>query len=97
MSKPIKPLTLNQRKELAKIGHPKHLDSLVHDTDPCVKRLVAKFGNDKHRDQLVHDPSWWIKWIVARNGNENHARTLLKDKEETIQREAAERLRELGK
>ena len=43
-----------QKIALAIIGHPKHLDALVHDSKPSVRCKVAKHGNDKHRDALVH-------------------------------------------
>ena len=43
-------MNIEQKIQLVKIGHPKHLDSLAHDSDPEVREHVAYHGNDKHRD-----------------------------------------------
>ena len=40
-------MNIEQKIQLAKIGHPKHLDILIHDSDPYVRSLVAIHGNDK--------------------------------------------------
>ena len=90
-------LTLDQKSALCQIGHPKHLDSLIHDEDPDVRRNVARNGNDKHRDQLVHDEDPNVRWKVAEFGNENHARALLNDKNKDVKRVAKLKLKKLGK
>ena len=43
-------MNTKQKIALVKIGHPKHLDTLVHDSNPYVRGYVAIRGNDKHRD-----------------------------------------------
>ena len=89
-----KPLTYTQKIALARINHPKHLDSLVHDQVHHVRESVAKRGNDKHRNQLVHDEDPNVRCHVAWHGNENHARALLKDKNKQVKRVAQNRLKE---
>ena len=95
----VKPklLTLDQKSALCQIGHPKHLDSLVHDKNPYVRWTVARHGNDKHRDQLVHDETPLVRETVARYGNESHARALLNDTNKEVKRVARNRLKQLGK
>jgi len=44
-----------QKEALAKIGHPKHLDKLVHDNSGLIREAVARSGNDSHKDILMHD------------------------------------------
>ncbi|MDE1905438.1 MAG: hypothetical protein KGH75_03180 [Rhodospirillales bacterium] len=51
----MKSLNLNQRKALAQIGHPQHLDKLVNDPSEYVRLQVAGHGNIKHLDKLVDD------------------------------------------
>jgi hypothetical protein len=85
-------MNVNQRKALARIAHPKHLDSLVKDEDTSVRVAVAEHGTDTHRDALVKDPAGFVRLYVARHGNEKHAKKLLKDKIEEVADEAHTRL-----
>ena len=93
--KPISP-DENKKAQLISIGHPKHLDSLVHDKNPMIRSLVAEKGTDKHRGHLVNDPEWIVRESVAWHGNENHARALLNDEDEDVSQTAKERLEKLN-
>ena len=88
-------MTLDQKKTLATIGHPKHLDQLVSDEDPSVRLAVAEHGNDSHRDKLVSDKHPDVRVAVARHGNKDHATKLLKDKDVGVKSGATQRLKEL--
>ena len=89
-------MNTNQKIALVKIGHPKHLDALVHDSDPEVRWNVARYGNDKLLDILVHDKDPNVRWLVAIHGNKDHATQLLNDSDEGVKDEAKRRLKELS-
>jgi hypothetical protein len=46
-------MNYKQKLALIKIGHPKHLDQLVHDKDPDVRWNVAIYGNEHHAKSLI--------------------------------------------
>ena len=96
-NEPFEPFNFNQKYLLCQIGHPKHLDTLVHDKNIHVRCNVVRYGNDKHRDQLVHDEDPNVRWSVADNGNENHARALLNDEDPVVKQAARARLNRLAK
>ena len=54
-------MNTKQKIALVKIGHPKHLDTLVHDKDPWVRWRVAKYGNKNHATQLLNDSSDYVR------------------------------------
>ena len=89
-------MNTEQKLALIKIGHPKHLDTLVHDSNPYVRWHVAYSGNDKHRDTLVHDKDPYVRWRVAKCGNKDHATKLSKDSDSNVRKAAKRRLKELG-
>ncbi len=56
-----------QKFALIQIGHPKHLDQLVHDEDPDVRRYIAICGNKNHAKTLLNDPLNGVKIQLKRD------------------------------
>ena len=70
---------LEQVNELAKIGHPKHLDKLANHKKSYYRHFAAQYGTDKHKDKLAKDADSSVRATVAQFGNAKHKELLKND------------------
>lgn len=61
---------------IAKIGQKRHLDRLIDDRDPDVRKAVAERGFEEHLDKLVDDQDILVKSAVINHGHERHLKKI---------------------
>lgn len=79
------------KAKIIKVGQKRHLDELIDDPNPAIRKLVAKRGFKEHLDKLIGDKDLIVRAGVAESGNYDHLKQLAKDPSEYVRSAVARR------